>query len=506
MLNNLCFFLLAMGNIFLFGGVVQAEVALRIATPLVAPEPDNPYRALSLPSSVSSQVTYDPLVVIGREGKVLPWLLTAWETTGSKVWQLTIRKGVIFSNGVPFTAEAITASVADMQTPKGRSWTVGSSLANIERAVALSADTVSIILKQPDPMFPWRMAIWRLPEPETWQIRKGNPSQPSAANTGPFSVVERGEVRSVYEANTYAWNPPAVRRLELIHVPDQTARLQALSASAIDIALQMGTGDRALIESIGGRMVERVTTRVMYMTFAKEHVSEDSPINDSRVRLALNFGINRQRISDLLLDGRGKLLGQLVLPGAPGHVESLPPYVYDPEKAKALLGEAGYGAGLDLSIRISLSGADDMLVYQQAAEDLRKIGVNLSLLSAGVGQMTSMMFSGDFKAEMFGNFGRGLDPLGDYRYRSCLGQTGNYPPYFCDEVTINFVRQAQGAVSIEEVDRLMQNVTRREYENPPGVFLWPAIMVDALGSSVISAENYGAYYDFIPYHAIEVMD
>ena len=100
----------------------------------------------------------------------------------------------------------------------------------------------------------------------------------------------------------------------------------------------------------------------------------------------------------------------------------------------------------------------------------------------------------------------GLDPLGDYRYRSCLGQTGNYPPYFCDEVTINFVRQAQGAVSIEEVDRLMQNVTRREYENPPGVFLWPGIMVDALGSSVTSAENYGAYYDFIPYHAIEVMN
>jgi peptide/nickel transport system substrate-binding protein len=486
--------------------VLHAETTLRLASPLVAPDSDNPYRALSLPSSVSTQVMYDPLVVIGRDGKVAPWLITAWDSDGSKVWRLAIRQGVRFSNGVPLTADAIVGSVIDMKTPKGRAWTVGSSLANIDRAEALSDDTVSIILKRPDPMFPWRMAIWRLPEPESWKTRKGDPSQPSAASTGPFSMVKRGEARLVYDANPYAWNKPAADHLELIHLPDQTARLQAMNADAIDIALQMGTGDRELIESIGGQMFERVTTRVMYMTFAKEHLPEDNPVHDPRVRQALNYGVNRQRISDLLLDGRGKLLGQLVLPGAPGHAADIKSYPFDPEKAKALLKEAGYGDGLDLSIRFAPAGADQVVVFQQAAEDLRQVGVNLSLLTTAVGEMTRMMFSGDFRADMFGNFGRGLDPLGDFRYRSCIGQTGKYPPYFCDEVSLGFIRQAQQANSIEEVDALMQQVTRQEYNNPPGVFLWPGIMVDALGASVVSADGYGDYYDYIPYHAIKIAD
>jgi peptide/nickel transport system substrate-binding protein len=485
---------------------LHAETTLRIASPLVAPDSDNPYRALSLPSSISSQVMYDPLVVIGRDGKVAPWLLTAWDSEGSKVWRLTLRQGVTFSNGVPLAADAIVGSVMDMQTPKGRAWTVGSSLANIDRAEALSGDTVSIILKRPDPMFPWRMAIWRLPEPESWKTRKGDPSQPSAANTGPFSMVERGEARLVYDANPYAWNKPAADHLELIHLPDQTARLQAMNADAIDIALQMGTGDRELIESIGGQMFERRTTRVMYMTFTKEHVPESNPVHDVRVRLALNYGVNRQRISELLLDGRGKMQGQLVLPGAPGYVEELKSFPYDPEKAKALLKEAGYEDGLALSIRFAPAGADDMVVYQQAAQDLRQIGVKLDLLNAAVSEMTRMMFAGDFRADMFGNFGRGLDPLGDFRYRSCIGQTGKYPPYFCDKVSLGFVRKAQQATSIEEVDALMQQVTRQEYNNPPGIFLWPGIMVDALSTSVVSADGYGDYYDYIPYHAIKIAD
>lgn len=490
--------------VLLYSTAVHAETTLRMATPQLAQDPDNPYQALSLPSSVSSQVMYDPLVVIGLDGKVAPWLVTDWQSESSKVWRLTVRQGVKFSNGVPLTASSIVESVTEMQTPKGRTTTVGSSLTNIVRAEALSKDTVSIVLGRPDPMFPVRMAIWRLPEAETWKIRKEDPTQAPAANTGPFTMVERGEARSVYDANPYAWNKPAADHLELTHVPDQTARLQAINSDAVDIALQMGVADRSLIESLGGQMVERLTTRVTYMTFAKEHFPESNPIHDPRVRLALNYGIDRQRISDLLLDGRGNLQAQLVLPGSPGYVEEIQPYPFDPDKAKALLAQAGYSEGLQLSIRVSSAGADDLLVYQQAAEDLRQIGVKLSLLGSAPAQLTRMMFGGDFKAEMFSNFGRGLDPLGDYRYRSCIGQTGTYPPYFCDEASLEFVRRAQEATNIEDLNAFMQKVTLREYENPPGIYLWPNIMVDALGPSVLSAEKYGDYYDYIPYHAIQV--
>ncbi len=488
------------------GATVFAQTTVRMATPLLAQDPDNPYRALTLPSSVSSQIMFDPLVVIGRDGKAKPWLATSWDSTESKVWRLTLRRGVLFSNDVPLSANAIVESVAHMKTPKGTTETVGSSLANIDRAVIVSNLEVDIILKRPDPMFPWRMAIWRLPEPETWKIRRADPAVAPAANTGPFRMSVKGEARSIYDANPTAWNPPAVDRLELNHLPDQTARLQAIHADAIDIALQMGVGDREVLVNIGGRLVERQTGRMIYMSFAKEHLPETNPVHDRRVRLAFNYGVDRQRISDLLLDGRVLPQGQLVLPGAPGHVEDIEAYPFDPEKARALLAEAGYGDGLEITIRVSAAGADDMLVYQQVAEDLRQIGVTLTLLAASPSQMTQMLFNGDYRADMFNNFGRGLDPLGDYRYRSCLGQTGTRPPYFCDDVSMEFVRQAQQATDIDSLNALMQEVTRREYENPPGVFLWRAIMVDALGPKVDAFVGYGDYYDYIPYHAIRIKD
>ena len=483
-----------------------AQSTVRIATPLLAQDPDNPYRALTLPSSISSQIMFDPLVVIGGDGQAQPWLVTSWESTGSKVWRLSLRQDVMFSNGVPMTANAIVESVAHMKTLKGTTETVGSSLANIERVEAISDFEVDIILKQPDPMFPWRMAIWRLPEPETWKVRRGDPAIEPAANTGSFRMTDKGEARSIYEANPRAWNPPAVDRLELNHLPDQTARLQAMHADGIDIALQMGAGDREVLESIGGRLVKRQTGRMIYMSFAKEHLPETNPVHDRRVRLAFNYGVNRQRISDLLLDGLVEPQGQLVLPGAPGHVADLEAYPYDPEKARALLAEAGYGDGLEISIRVPVAGADDMLVLQQVAENLRQVGVTLTLLAASPSQMTQMLFNGDYRADMFYNFGRGLDPLGDYRYRSCIGQTGTRPPYFCDEVSLEIVRQAQQATDIQSLNALMQAVTRREYENPPGVFLWRAVMVDALGPKVEPFDRYGDYYDYIPYHALSMKE
>ena len=479
---------------------------LRISTPLLTPDVDNPYEALSLPSAISSQVMFDPLVVIDGDGLVQPWLLTEWTTDDSLVWRFTVRDGVLFSNGVPLTSDAIVQSVAYMQTPEGRTKTIGGGMVNIDRAVAVSEQVVEIILKSPDPMLPLRLAGWRLPEPETWWVRSKDPNEMPAANTGPFTMVDKNAARAIYVANPTAWNPPLVERLEIVQSPDQTARLQALMADAADIALQMGIGDRDSIQMIGGETVQRKTTRINYMTFTTEHVDDGSPIHDPRVRLAMNYAVDRQRIADLLLDGRAIPVGQLALPGAAGYVDEIGPYPYDPDQARTLLAEAGYADGLELSIRVSTAGADDLLVYQQAAEDLRAVGIKLNLLSASPAQMTLMMFGGDLKAEMFGNYGRGLDPLGDYRYRACLGQTGSNKPYYCDPVSLEYVRQAQQATSLAEVDRLMQLVTRREYEAPPGVFLWQGIMVDGLGPRIASAEDYSNYYDYIPYHAIALKD
>lgn len=478
---------------------------LRMASPLLPADVDNAYQALSMPAIISAIVTFDPLVVIDSNGHVQPWLVTKWTTEESRVWSLTLREGVRFSNGVPLSSEAVRRSVEHIKSAKGRTETVGSSLANIERAEILSEHRIAIYLQEPDPLFPVRMAIWRLPEPETYALSDSDPAAPHAAATGPFLMTEKSEARMVYEANPIAWNPPKAKGLVIVKLPDQTSRLQALSSDAVDIAFQLGVSDREQVESFGGRMERRRTVRVNYLSFATAHF-EESPIHDRRVRQALNYAVNKERISNLLLDKTASPLGQLVLPGAPGYVPDLEPYAYDPTRAMVLLREAGYSDGLTLTIRVAAAGADELSVYQQLAQDLQDVNVTLNIRGAALGQMTLMMFAGDFEAEMFANFGRGLDPLGDYRYRSCLGLTGKYKPYFCDPVSLSYIKQARLSTDRDSVDMLMRQVTLLEHENPPGVFLWQGVSLDAISARVTSAESYGDFYDFIPFHTISIGD
>jgi peptide/nickel transport system substrate-binding protein len=229
-----------------------------------------------------------------------------------------------------------------------------------------------------------------------------------------------------------------------------------------------------------------------------------SPIVDQKVRLALNYAVNRKVLAEIILGGTATPVGQLVLPGAPGYVVELAPLPYDPSKAKVLLAEAGYAKGLKLSAKIALSGADDSTVFQQIAQDLAAVGVTFSVVPSAMAEMTRMMFNGDFGADMFLNFGRGLDGLGDYRYRSCLGQTGISKPYFCDPQSLEAVKQAQASTDLAVIDGLMQKVTRREHENPPGIFLWQNNYLDGVGPKVTSTLDYDAYYDYLPLHLIAV--
>jgi peptide/nickel transport system substrate-binding protein len=476
---------------------------LRIATPIVVPRIANPYAGLSLPSTIGIIPVFDPLVAIDAAGRVRPWLAESWTSQDARVWTINLRPGVVFSNGAPLAAEALASSATYLKTPKGSTLTAGSTLANIARAVVTGPLTVEIHLAEPDPLFPQRMAVWKIPEPRTWIASLNADGDGRGIGSGPFMIVREEKADIVMVANPHAWNPPAADGLEIRLLPEQTTRMQALAADAIDIALQIGPGDREDLSALGSTALSRLTYRVNYVSFATAHVPK-SPINDARVRLALNHAVNRQAIADVLLGGIVTPIGQLIMPGAPGYVAEIGPYPYDPARAKALLAEAGFGKGLKLSVSVAPGGADEASVYQQIAQDLAAVGVTLTVVPTAMTEMTRMMFAGDFRTEMFANFGRGLDGLGDYRYRSCLGQTGIYKPYFCDPVSLDFVKQAQAATNESDVDRLMQQVTRREYENPPGIFLWQNSFLDGAGPRVDAVSGYADYYDFIPFHALRL--
>ena len=474
---------------------------LRVATPFLVADPDNPYQGMTMPSALSSQIIYDPLVIINKNGSVEPWLLTSWSSDNAYEWNLSVRKNVKFSDNSNLTSSSVVQSIEHMQTILGKTETVGRSFENIDKAVIVSEYELKVYLKQPDPVFPMKLSIWRLPEPESWKSRRNDP-QSYSSGTGAYKLASKQPGKVVYEENPLAWNKPFYKKIILIHVPDQTSRLQAFVAGDVDISLQIGVGDELSVKSIQGNIISRVTTRVAYLGFAKEHFEENSLIHNQNIRLALNYAVNREQIADILFNGYVLPTGQLILPGAPGYIPSMKPFPFDVEKAKTLLKGEGYPNGIVLSARIAISGSDEMLLYQQIAADMLKANIKLNLKIGTLSQMTQMLFSGDYKAEVFSSFGRGLDPLGDYRHRSCLGKTGAFPPYFCDKISLEYIKSARLSNSLKEMDELMKKVTNREKNNPLGIFLWPTVPLDAVSKNIHISDTYSTYYDFIPYHLI----
>jgi peptide/nickel transport system substrate-binding protein len=474
-----------------------ADDTITIATPILPSTVVNPYQGLSLPSIFSTYAVFDPLAVVDGSGRVRPWLAERWESDDAKVWRITLKDDIVFSNGRPLDAAAVVASVAHMQTAAGRAETVGSSLAQIESARENSPRDVTVVLKDRDSMFPTRLALWKLPEPEGWLRARSGQAPTESRGTGPYMFGTVDDHRLALVANPRAAHRSPVGRMVFVALPDQIARMQALLAGSADLSLQLGLENRGPIEAAGGALVMRRTTQLRYVAFAKEHAkAAGSPIQDRRVRRALNYAVNKQAIIDSLLGGSVKPVSQLVFPGAPGHDPSLAPYPFDPDRARALLAEAGHAKGFDLTLRFAGTGSDDATVVQQVIADLRAVGVNVTVRPATQPQMTPLLFNAALEAELFINFARGLDPLGDYRIRSCLGLTAG-KPFFCDTDALADIERARNAVTFEDAAEALRAAIAKEYDNPPGIFLWETPAYDGFGPRLPVPSGYGDDYDFV---------
>ncbi len=475
-----------------------ADHVVKIAAPFLAPAMAHPYQGLALATTLHLQPIFDALTVVDERGQVQPWLARSWSSDDSVVWTFELRDDVTFSNGEVFDAAAVVATLEHLQSPNGQTETVGSTLAAVVSAKAVAEFTVDVRLSQPDAMFPLKASMWRIPAPAHFKALGIEGFAADPVGTGPFTPITwtLNSVRMAAVADS--WRAPKVQEIEIIQIPEQIGRRQAISSGAVDIAIGLGPSDAEELARKGGTLHSRPQSNMTFIAFALE-VYPDSPIQDVRVRQALNYAVNRKRIAEVILDGYPDLVAQLAVPGAPGFEPTLEPYPYNPERAKELLAESGYENGFPLTMAGAALGSDDSTVYQQVAADLAAVNIDVSIQLAPVVQMTLMLFRAEMKGEIFTQPARVLDPLGDYRYRSCLGLTVPNKPFFCDQAILPLVNQARAATSRDVMSAALNQVLIHEYNNPPGIFLWEGLDFDGIAARV---KTYEVSYDFIHFHTI----
>lgn len=460
-------------------GTTAVADTLRIATTTIPARRGNPYESIAMPATIAAQSVYDQMTYMGDDGRVLPGLAVEWTSTSPHTWEIKLRPGVKFHNGEPLTSEAVTTSVEFLTTLEGRKSVTGANLYQIVKARAIDDLTVELTLSEPDAILPLHLSAWRLPAPKAWRELGPDGIVTRPVGTGAYRVLNWSESRLEGERFAEGWRPGKVDRLEINSVPDQTARLQAFTSGGADLAFALGPDDRDIVESVGGTLRARLAPVVQYIGFLTVN---GGPIKDARVRRALNFAVNRKAIVDGILGGSTRQVSQIAFPGAFGFNPELEPYPYDPDKARALLAEAGVGDGFDFLVNVVPGrGANDIAVQQQIAQDLRHVGIRVEVRANTQGAQLQNLFFGKMTGTAFNMFTRGHDSLNEYRFRSCTGISSERSPYHCDETLLPKIKAAYAATDPIEARRLIQEILAYEYDDPPGIFLWQQVEFDAVG-------------------------
>ena len=354
----------------------------------------DPHFANNSPNKAVARHFFEALVAFDEKLNVVPALATSWKRVSDTVWEIQLRPDVKFSDGAPLTAEDVVASFERAPAVPNSPASLALFTRSIKQVTAVDPLKVRIETKYVDPLLPTML-------PEILIIQKSRKDATTAdynsgktmIGTGPFvfESYTAGD-RVVMKRNDNYWGrKPDWSRVQLRFITNDAARVAALLS-----------GDVNLIENVPPDLVERVkqggnfnivqSPPVLPVYIGLDiggetaaHVTainpapgaKANPLQDKRVRQALSYAIDRKAISERLMNGTTAPAGQLLLDGLFGTSPRLKPLPYDPEKAKALLAEAGYENGLNLTIHGPNDRlANDSKVVQAVAQMWNRVGVN----------------------------------------------------------------------------------------------------------------------------------
>lgn len=357
--------------------VPQQGGTLRYAS-VSEPTTLDPHKGTSGGDHVSLYPLFDTLLRANPETlEPEPGLAQSWEYVDELTLQLELEEGVQFHDGTPFDAEAVVFNIDRAMTMEDSS--VKPELTAVESAEAISELVVQLHLTQPDSSLLGVLAdrVGMMVSPTAAADEETFGRQP--VGTGPHTFVSwRPGDAWVYERNDSYWQEglPYLDGMEIRLLSDANTRINGLRSGQFDFIDTLAPAQLAEVEGIDGITTSSDPTLQQYMIWW--NVTRP-PLDDVRVRRAINMAIDRQGLWDATMEGTGE---PAWLPVPSQHwaftEELTPSFEYDPEAARALLEEAGYGDGFSLAITSAISG-DAVRRAEIVQAQLAEIGVELEV-------------------------------------------------------------------------------------------------------------------------------
>ncbi|MBZ8142418.1 ABC transporter substrate-binding protein [Rubrivivax gelatinosus] len=364
------------------------------------PQTLDPHSQNELLTNAMNGQVYEGLVGRDRKLGLVPALATEWKQTGPLIWRFKLRPNVKFHDGSPFSAEDVVFSMNRAKEPTSQISVYANAVGT---AVAIDPLTVEFRLPQVNPIFLQHIAapLWimskswseknKVTRPLDYKNKEESYASFNANGTGPYMLVSRAPgIKTVYKRNPNWWGRFEGNVQQVVYTPiaNDATRLAALVSGEIDFVLDPAPRDVPRLRGTAGvKIFDGPENRVLFIgmdQFRDElvygSVKGKNPFKDVRVRRALYHAVDIETLKTKLMNGQSLPTGGITPSplGAyndPALETRLP---FDLAKARALLAEAGYANGFEVTLDCPNNRyVNDEEICLALAQMWAKIGVKL---------------------------------------------------------------------------------------------------------------------------------
>ncbi len=418
----------------------------------------------------------DTLVTLDRSLDIVPSLAESWRVGEDNLsWTFELRQDVVFSNSRPMTADDVVytySRMLDPETGSGNAW----MLAGVSDVSAEGDHTVTFTLEAPNPGLLNKLAMNKAVGIIARESVEEGTINTAPIGTGPFVIADfQPGVGVQLERNELYWQEglPYLDAVNIRVIADDTVRNTALISGDVDWVFSVPLQTVERLRERDDLVVDEVPAGAYYYIGLN---LQREPLSDPRVRQAIASAINRENIAAAAAFGNAELTQDPIPSSSAWHM-GYAPYEQDPEAARELLAEAGYGDGFELEIMPTTELEETVRMAQVIQSDLVGIGIRATIRTLEWAEWLEEQAAGNYDSYVLSWNGL-IDPDDFFYAQHRSGEVFNVTGYSnptVDEL-LDRGRRTQDA---SERRTIYEEVNRLIVDEAPYIYLYNPLNIQA---------------------------
>mgnify|MGYP005765210637 CR=1 FL=1 len=448
----------------------------------LAVDPDglDPQRTTAASTFQITNNIYEPLLTVTDQGELTGALADSWEVSEDGLTlTFTLRENAQFSNGNPCDAEAVIASFQRLKaedSPRAADYAnIVSMEAADERTVVFTTETLDVAALSSF-AYPWAAIV---------DVTVADTLTNQPVGTGPYTLNQwiPQQSLSLTRNETYP-GTVNIDNIEFRMMPDAASQISAFQNGELDIISVSGDQVAAFENNPDYNVIQAPANSLQLMAMNLDNEA----LADVRVRQAINYAVDKDALIETVWWGYGQKIGSHYPTVLKEYVDHSEDYTYDPDRARELLNEAGYGDGLTLQMYLPQNYTAYVNAGQVIADQLEQVGIHCEITIVEWATWLSDVYTNrQYDLTVVGHTGR-LDPYVLLaRYDSQSGENYfNYSNPEVDQLLSDYQSEQDEAVRTQIVQQIQAILA----EEVPALYIQDPISLYVTQSDVEGFTTY----------------